>query len=181
MPVKKTAAAVGAAIQQGLNVRGTKPVAKPVKATKAAVAKVTKTAAPAKVAKTASKIAVTKDDTGAVTGLVGPRKVAKTPQVAASDKLMWTDTTDRATAHRAIVRHAGDSAPIRGTQSYWAEANTDIRRFGKPTLPKGTWLLAFDVMIGDTSTTVYFDVHGELALLAKGDDKAKIDRFTYHD
>jgi hypothetical protein len=166
MPTPKniTKKATNTAAAQGLNVRG---------ATKAPAA--TKTVSKVAKAAPAPKVAPTK----AVK--VVKKAVPTAVKVQPSDKPMWTQDTDRAGAHRAIVRHVGDTLPIKGNQSYWAEANVDIRRFNRVIVAKGDWLLAFDVLVDNVPTTIYFAADGTEALRVKTDDDAKIDRFTYFD
>lgn len=170
MPIKKNNAAVATAIQNGLNVRGTAPKAVKTVAKKASPVKVAKKVpAPQQALNRAAATAAKTDPKMAPTGTVK----------LTSDKPLWADTTDRQAAHRKVVHLVGQ--PLKGTQSYWAEAKVTIRRFGATAVQKGTWLLAFDIMVGTTETTVFYDSFGAEVLRAKTEDKAKIDRFTYWD
>lgn len=165
MPIvkKNTAASAAAKFDDGLAVK----TVRPVKASKAAPKAATGV-------KTTSK--VTKPTPAK------PAAAVKATKPAASDKPLWTDTSDRTAAHRAVVRHVGDNGPaIKGTQSYWAEANRDVKRYNKVVAAKGSWHLAFDTMVGTTPTTVIFDQTGTEVFRAKMDDEDRLATFTYWD
>lgn len=150
MPAKKTNAAVSAAIQTGLSVRGKVPA---VKATKAVAKTATKTTAAKKVT-TPAKAAPAK--------AVRP----KVPKAApAADGPLWDDSADLKAAALRVVRHVHKYSKMDGYEfltlasgnAYWARADVELTGFGL-TIAKGTWLLAFDYANknGEARTRVYW-------------------------
>jgi hypothetical protein len=186
MPVvkKSIAPAVAAALQSGLNVRGTKTAVPPVKASKTAVKTVRRTAA--KPVQEAPKAVPAKK--------VAPAKAAAAKAAQTTPAVLFTEDSALKNAETAVKRHLtanvadvfGDShltakkAAIKNAAPFWGQATRNVVRNGNRIINRGEWLVALD--FADDSpmglVTALVKADGTVTHVLKADD-AKLDAFVF--